>query len=163
MFIKTKIYKQRSANYFRFSLFLLVLTIHLPRGAHDEYFLFTNRILSHDFVGEAAQSAGDDHAIDETKEDGPRGKRHVPALQRAVDLDVEKRDAEEEKDDGIASHGHGFREVLDGVIRLFGNVVTNVLPLYQTAGHDAQNAWVWKGVGVGIFNSVGADHCRIQN
>ena len=112
-----------------------------PGGAHDEYFLLLDGVRAHEPIGEGAESTCDEDAVNEAKNYSPRSEGDMPRLHRAIRSEIPKRDPEKEEDDGIAGSRQRLGEVLDGVIGLFGDVMTNVMPLNHSTGYDTQDTF----------------------
>ena len=113
--------------------------IRSPGGAHDEDFLLLNGIGAHDSIGKGAESTRHENPINEAEKHRPRGEGDMPRFHRAVGSEIPKGDPEKEEDDGVAGRRQSLGEVLDGVIRLLGDVMANVMPLNHTAGDDTQD------------------------
>ena len=101
----------------------------LPRVAHDDDLLLLDGFRPHESVGKKTQSSSYEEAIHEAKHHGPSHESPVPRSKARVVLSIQKCDAKKQEDDGVAGGSQRLGEIFDGVVRLFRDVVTNVLPL----------------------------------
>ena len=113
----------------RYYFYQKCVRIVLPRVAHDDDLLLLDGFRPHESVGKKTQSSSYEEAIHEAKHHRPSDETTVPRSEARVIFSIQKRDAKKKEDDGVAGSCQRLGEIFDGVVRLFRDVVTNVLPL----------------------------------